>query len=165
MTKNSQIVRKKFCLTDYHEELLEKVVEQRYANRSEAVRVAIEHHTKKIGEGEETKIDSLQADLEGIADEIQALHEKLDEQNSSVVHVSEQVTGVAEGEEQSEASTNIKELIVQELSEESPLSIDELADRTEKDTLSILSNVNSLQDEGLIRSTDGNTDGYKIDKQ
>ncbi|CCQ35821.1 uncharacterized protein Nmlp_1622 [Natronomonas moolapensis 8.8.11] len=166
MTKSStrDTVPKKFSLTDYHDELLEKVVEQRYASRSEAVRAAIQHHARYIDKNGETEIESLDADLKRIADNIQALHEKLDEKNSGVVHIPEQVTGVAEPEEQPVTRTDTEEAIVQELNEESPLTVDELAEKTDEAMPSVIVEVDSLQQEGIIRSADEDSSAYKLNK-
>lgn len=165
MTDSSKrdIVRKKFSLTIYHDELLEKIVEQRYASRSEAVRAAIQHHTQYLNEDEETGIESIQTDLEQITELLNTIQERLEGKSSGVV-VSEQTPDLAGNEVKSEMNPGVQEVIAKALSEKSPLSVDEIAERTGEDIISVIPSINSLQDDGIIRPVSEDAERYELNR-
>ncbi|MDB2269512.1 hypothetical protein PM032_00565 [Halorubrum ezzemoulense] len=161
------IVRKRFSLTVYHNELLEEIVDQRYASRSEAVRAAIQHHSQYISEGGETDIEAIKANIDRLVDEIGAIDEKLDERNS-VVQIADHTpddSGVSDDSnvtEQSKSESVSKELVVKELSEAGPLEVSELVKRTDLDYLSVIPAVESLQEDGVIQLVNHDGDEYEI---
>lgn len=166
MTDTSQrdIIRKKFSLTIYHDELLDDIVEQRYASRSEAVRAAIQHHAQYLSEGGETDIDTLQTQLEQIAKEISTVEERIEESNSGAIHVAEQVSSSAENRAQSKIEPETELRIVRELTNSRPLSVDEIAESIEENIISVIPATKSLQEEGIIRPISDSTDKYELNR-
>jgi Arc/MetJ-type ribon-helix-helix transcriptional regulator len=156
------IVRKRFSLTEYHDELLDAIVEQRYASRSEALRVAIQHHERYITDGGETDIESIQADLERIQDELETIQEKLDEGNPGVVRVAEQNPELEEPTGNSQTNTTTKEKIVKELLNQGPLSTDELAEGIDQDVMSVITAKQSLEEEGIVCPVSEDAEKYEL---
>jgi Arc/MetJ-type ribon-helix-helix transcriptional regulator len=159
-----EIVRKKFSITEYHNNLLNKIVKQRYASRSEALRVAIQHQAQYLNEGGETNIESLQSEIKQILEEVETIQENLDERSQNVVRVADQNPGRPEAKEQSQASTGIKEKIVKELLEQGPLSIEALAEGIDEDLMRVITAKESLEDEGILCPVDEDTNKYKLNK-
>lgn len=155
------IVRKRFSLTVYHNELLEEIVDQRYASRSEAVRAAIQHHSQYISEGGETDIEAIKADIDRLVDDIGAIDEKLDERNS-VIQIADQTSGDSGITEQPKSESVSKELVVKELSEAGPLEVSEIVERTDLEYPSAILAVESLQEDGVIQLVDDGGDEYGI---
>jgi len=160
-TGQGDIIRKKICLTEYHNDLLDEIVEKRYASRSEAVRASIQHHAQYLSDNEDTDIDSLQIEIKQIAKEIGTIHEKIENQKSSMVHITEQSSGSAENTA-SDSKSETENEIISELIESGPLSIGEISERIGKDIISVVPATDSLKQEGIISSDSDNTDKYKI---
>lgn len=156
------IIRTKICLTNHYNRLLDKIVEKRYASRSEAVRASIQHHSQSLSENENTDIDSLQAEIKQLTKEIETLHEKIEKQNSSVVHVDEQSSGNLENSA-SETYSKTENKIIKQLTKSHPLSIDELVEKIGEDVVSVVPAIKSLQKGGIISPASENTDKYEID--
>lgn len=161
-TGQTEIVRRKFTLTEHHNDLLNDIVEQRYASRSEALRAAIQHHAQFLSEHEDTDIESLKTEIEQIADQIETMHEKLDERGTSVVRLVEQEED--ESERQSHTDSDIRETIVKELLENGPLSVDELTECTDEDEISAITASGSLEEEGIIRTVGKETEKYELNR-
>jgi Arc/MetJ-type ribon-helix-helix transcriptional regulator len=161
-TGQTEIVRRKFSLTAYHNDLLNDIVEQRYASRSEALRAAIQHHVQILSEHEDTDIESLKTEIEQIADQIEIIHEKLDERGTGVVRVTEQE--VDKSERQSDTDSDIRETIVTELLEQGSLSVDELTECTDEDVISVITASGSLEEEGIIRTVGKETEKYELNR-
>ncbi|GAB7092549.1 hypothetical protein JCM18237_28200 [Halorubrum luteum] len=148
---NSQnVVRKKFSLTEYHNRLLEELVELRYASRSEGVRAAIQHHYRYVSDGGETKIESVSDDVDQVLREVKYIDEKLDERDS-VVHIASQVSEEVEMNQESGSNSKIKKRITEELSKSDSLGVDEIVKKTEQDWLSVIPAIDSMKEEGTIR--------------
>ncbi|MEZ3162322.1 hypothetical protein ABNG03_10180 [Halorubrum sp. RMP-47] len=165
MTENTRkhSIAKKFTLTAHHDELLDKIVEQRYASRSEAVRAAVQQHAQYLSEGGETDIELLQAELEKVAKEIDTVRQKVEEQNSNTIHVAGQVSDRVEVEEHSRRESEIENKIVKELTEEGPLSASEIAEGIGRDAISVVPVAKSLHEEGIISQVSDSDDKYKLD--
>lgn len=163
-TDQSDILRKKICITEYHNKLLNEIVEKRHVSRSEAVRAAIQHQAQYLSDSEDTNIESLQTELKQIAKEIGTIHEKIEEQNSSVVRVTEQVPDSTENGAKSEIKPETEKEIVSELVKSGPLSIDEIVERIGEDVISVIPATKSLRQEGIICPVSNNVDKYEINR-
>ncbi|MFQ3477106.1 hypothetical protein HKK80_12750 [Halonotius sp. F2-221B] len=161
-TDTGDIIRTKICLTDHHNDLLDQIVEKRYASRSEAVRAAIQHHSQYLSENENTDIESLQTEIKHLTQEIETVHEKIEEQNSDVVHIAEQSSDNADSLA-SETNSETENKIVKELTKSHPLSVDDIVERIGGDVVSVVPKIRSLQQEGIISPVSDNTDKYEID--
>jgi len=160
-TNQSKILRKKICITEYHDNLLNEIVEKRHASRSEAVRAAIQHHAQYLSDSEDTDIDSLQRNIKQIAKEIDTIHKKIEDQKSGVVHIAEQPSGSAETRA-SDSKPEIENKIVSELVKSGPLSVSEISEKIGRDIISVIPATNSLKQERIISPVSENTDKYKI---
>lgn len=158
----SDIMRTKICLTEYHNHLLNEIVEKQYASRSEAVRAAIQHHSRCLSESESTDIESLQEEVKNLTKEIDTVREKIEEQNPGVVHLAEQSSGNPESVT-SEINSETENKIVKELTKSHPLSVDDLVERVGEDVVSVIPRIKSLRQEGIISPVSENTDKYEID--
>ena len=163
MTGSSQreIVRKKFSLTTYHDELLDKIVEQRYASRSEAIRATIQHHAQYLSDGGETDMESVKNDIDEIIDEIRAVGEKIDERDS-VVRIAGQVSGEVDSSQQSKEGSEVEKLIAGELNEAGSLSVEEVITRTGQDTIAVIPAINSMKEDKIIRPVENGDDEYEL---
>lgn len=163
MTDDEQeVVRKKFSITKYHNDLLNKMVKQRYASRSEALRAAIQHQAQYLNEGGETEIESLQSEVKQILDEVETIQEILDERNKNVLRVAEQNPGRQETKEQSQARTEIQEKIIKELLNQEPLSIDDIAERINEDIMAVITAKRSLEEDGILCPVTEDADKYEL---
>jgi len=159
-TDQSDIIRKKICLTEYHNDLLNEIVEKRHVSRSEAVRASIQHRAQYLSD--DTDIESLRTELKQIAKTIDTIREKIDEKNSGVDHVPEQSSSSAENSA-SETKAETENKIVRELTKSDPLSVDEIAERIEDDIISVIPATKSLQQKEIISSVSENDNKFKID--
>lgn len=163
-TGQRDIVRKKICLTVYHDELLREIVEQRYASRSEAVRAAIQHHAQYLSEGGETNIEAIHTDIEQIAKEIETVREKIEEKNHNVIHVSEQNLDNVENRSQSRTNSRTEMDIVRELSISEKLSINEIEEKIEDNLVLVIPAIKSLENKGVICPVSDNVEKYELNK-
>lgn len=160
-SEQSEILRRKFSLTGHHDDLLDEIVEQRYASRSEALRAAIQHHARYISDGGETDIESLGAQIEEIGDEIELLQEKLDDRNS-VVHIGGEVANSVEAESQTQTDSEVEDLIAAELSEEGALSINEITDQIDKNVTRVIPAKDSLVEKEIVRTSEADENKYEL---
>lgn len=163
-SRQDNIMAKKFTLTGYHDDLLEKIVEQRYASRSEAVRASIQHHSQTIADDAETDIESLQLELEKISDQVEDILEKLDEKDSGVIRVTEQTPINASNNKQSTRAPAVKQNITEKLNNQGPLSMEEIADEIGEDILSVIKATDSLEEEGIIHTVGSNSEQYDLNR-
>lgn len=163
-TSQREVVRKKICLTIYHNELLDEIVDQRYASRSEAVRAAIQHHAQYLSEGGETDMEAIHTDIEQIAKEIETVRKKTEEKNHNVIHISEQNLDSVENRPQSGTNSETETNIVREISISEQLSINEVEERIEDDLVSVIPAIKSLENKGVICPVSDNVEKYELNK-
>lgn len=159
MGSDQNIIRKRFCLTKHHNDLLDEIADKRYASRSEALRAAIQHLSQYLSESENADIESLRDDIKQISEEIDTIQEKIDESNSRVVVADQSSAYKNKGESETKSETENE--IVKELVKSGSLSADEIAERIGKDIIAVISATQSLQQDGIINSADTNTDKFE----
>jgi hypothetical protein len=163
MTESSQrdIVRKKFSLTKYHDGLLDEIVEQRYASRSEAIRATIQHHAQYLSDGGGTDIEVVKNRIDHLEDEIRAVGEKIDERDQ-VVQVAGQVSDEAGTNQQSNADPEVEKLIAEELNKAGSLPVDKIIKKTGQDVISVIPAIESMKKREIIRSVENGDGEYKL---
>ena len=163
MTGSTQreIVRKKFSLTTYHDKLLDEIVEQRYASRSEAIRATIQHHAQYLSDGGETDIEAVKNEIDQLRDEIKAVGEEIDERDP-VVHIAGQVSDEVNSNQQSNEGSEVEKLIADELNEAGSLPVDEVIRKTGQNAISVIPAIDSMKEREIIRPVESSDDEYEL---
>jgi Arc/MetJ-type ribon-helix-helix transcriptional regulator len=161
-TDSSGIVRRKISLSAYHDHLLNEITEQRYASRSEAVRAATQHHYRYVTKGGTTEIEQLLTAINEMAAQIDEIQSDIDDIETGPVHIVEETIRELGTDGQSEGEDGVEGDIVEALSDESPLNVEEIAGETERDALQVMRAISSLQDENIIRTVSEDPTTYKL---
>ncbi len=155
----------KICLTAHSKSLLEEIVDERYASRSEAIRAAIEHHHRYLSDGGETDLDVLREAIDEVADRIDNTQSELEELNSGVVYPAHGMPSQATDDQESDSTPSVRQPITEELVQDSPLGVEELADRTQQSKTAIRQSITQLKDDSLVERVETDPATYELNTE
>lgn len=152
-----EIIKKKFSLTKYHDDLLEELSDQRHASRSAALRAAIERQHRYDNE-----IEQIHQKFRKVTDKLTTIQEQLDNRESVGPVIKEVPQEPAKQENESESNNELESSIAELLINDGPLNKEEVADRMDSRRVEVIVAIENLKDDGMIEQTDEDTDAYEF---
>lgn len=172
----SDFVRPSLTIRERHDELLDELHEARYGSRSEAVRAAIESLAKSVmGDGEtgieqlSKQVGQLEAQMSELADQIDEAQDQFSAGRANPSSQSRNNSGADSDTPtvettESQGSAELQGEIYTLLSEQSSMTVTEIADHVDKDPLKVHESITQLVEnhEFVIQTTQSDTPQYKI---
>ncbi|NHX37282.1 MULTISPECIES: helix-turn-helix domain-containing protein [Halolamina] len=162
--QSTEMVRPNFTITPRHDNLLDRLAEDRYASRSEALRAAIEHLNKSVSEDGDTVTEQLLSRIEQLTSQVQSLEDRLDD-ISSMNPGNSQLGGASTGSanpavqnsvkaRDTDVSDAVRNTVYSALLDKGELPVQELAEVCDESVTDVHQAIQSLVDEGLVTSID-----------